>query len=123
MANTFGILTALVLAFSAFVAYKNKEEFELQKEETAIKQRSFDTLSNDFSELVTSIDKLEKNTETANDERDELQAQLDEQNKINDDLDSSIAQKQGELDKVTSSVADAEDKLKELGPIGDLAPK
>lgn len=123
MANTFGILTALVLAFSAFVAFKNKEEFELQKDETAIKQRSFDTLSRTFKDLVADVTELETKAEKANESRDEFQVQLDDQNKINDDLDKTIAQKQSDLDQVTSSVANAEEELKELGNLEELAPR
>lgn len=123
MANTFGILTALVLAFSAFVAYKNKQEFELQKDETAIKQRNFETLSGKYGDLVADVTDLDQKTKDANESRDGLQAQLDEQNNINDDLDKTIAQKQSDLDQVTGSVANAEDKLKELGRLDELAPR
>ena len=40
MANVFGILTAIVLALSVFVAFKNKAAYENEITETAIRERA-----------------------------------------------------------------------------------
>ena len=65
MANTFGILSALVLAFSAFVAFKNKEEFELQKQATISQENSRKVNTKTFDGLVASITTLEEDKATA----------------------------------------------------------
>lgn len=123
MANTFGILTALVLAFTAFVAYKNKEEFQKQLENTKTEQASFDRNTKTFDGLVEVNKGLLADTEMANASRDELNTQLAAQNEENDSLKAMIADKERELERVNGEVTDAEDTLKELGPIADLAPK
>lgn len=123
MANTFGILTALVLAFTAFVAFKNKEEFEKQLKNTQIEQGKFDVNTKTFNQLVADNKQLVAETEAANGRRDELQVKLDKQNEENESLEAKIADKTRELGQVEAKVADQKDTLKELGPLIDLAPK
>ncbi len=123
MANTFGILAALVLAFTAFVAFKNKEEFEKQVKVTEAEQGKFDVNTKTFDGLVADNKQLVADTVAANTSRDEFQGKLDSQNQENEGLQTMITEKERELDQLKAEVADANDTLKELGPIADLAPK
>ena len=123
MANTFGILTALVLAFTAFVAFKNKEEFEKQVQNTNAQQSNLDRNTKTFNGLVDDNKGLLAATVTANESRDELNAKLDTQNEENESLKTMIADNERELERVKAEVADAEDTLKEVGEVATLAPK
>jgi hypothetical protein len=123
MANTFGILSALVLAFSAFVAYKNKEEFEQQKQDTALQETSLKTNNTTFAGLVKSITSLEDVKGVADKSRDDFNEKLEGQAEKNKTVEAEIASQEKNLATTEAMVADANDKLKELGPIGDLAPK
>lgn len=123
MANTFGILSALVLAFSAFVAYKNKEEFETQKQATILQENSLKVNNTTFDGLVADINTLVDEKAVADKSRDDLNVMLEEQTGKNEAVASEIADKEKELERTKTDVANAEDKLKKLGDIKDLAPK
>ena len=123
MANTFGILAALILAFSAFVAHKNKEEFEKQKLATEAESARKDRNQKTFEGLITDIDGLTQEKIDANKERDDFQVKLDEQIKVNETILADSKSKQSELDSVTASLKEKKDTLVELGEIKELAPK
>ena len=123
MVNTLGTLTVIVLAFSAFVAVKNKEEFE--KQDSATEKQSLDKDENTktFNGLLDDIKVLKVETETAETKRDGLRGEVEKQTKANAVVDAEIKTKQSELDSTKSEVADAQEKLKELGDLEELAPK
>ena len=123
MANTFGILSALVLAFSAFVAFKNKEEFTFQKDNTQAEQAKLDINNRSFNALVASIDKLTEEKIAANTSRDEFNVKLEAQAEKNKAVSAEIAMKEKELDSTKAEVAEAEEQLKELGNVEQLASK
>jgi len=123
MANTFGILTALVLAFSAFVAYKNKEEYAAQKIATENEEAMHDRNEKTFTNLTKEIAQLDEDKVTANKSRDEVQVNLDAQVKKIDALKEEEKTKQGKLDSVSASLKAKKDELVEMGPVKELAPK
>ncbi len=123
MANTFGILAALVLAFSAFVAYKNKEEFETQKLATETESTSKVTNQKTFNGLLADIDELTQEKAAANKEHDDFQVKLDAQNAVNEKIEADTKAKQSKLDTVKASLKEKKDTLVELGEIKELAPK
>lgn len=123
MVNTFGILTALVLAFTAFVSFKNKEEFEIQLKNTNNEQAKLDQNTKTFNGLVADNKQLLADTEAANKSKAEYQVKLDAQNTENEGLKTSITTKEKILGEVKDELANADDLLKELGPIASLAPK
>lgn len=123
MVNTFGILSAIVLAFSAFVAFKNKEEFEKQKIATDAEQGRLETNTKTYNGLLASIKQLESDTVDANKSRDDYRVKVEAQTEKNTTVQSEIDDKEKELASTRKEVADAEEKLKELGDIEGLAPK
>lgn len=123
MANTFGILAALVLAFSAFVAFKNKEDFEKQKIASEGEADRLKRNENTYDGLVADIDGLTQEKVEANAKRDDFQAKLEDQNGKNKAVADEISEKEGELTSTKERVADKEEKLKELGDLELLAPK
>ncbi|MGC6465405.1 MAG: hypothetical protein ACON5N_07465 [Akkermansiaceae bacterium] len=123
MANTFGILAVLVLAFSAFVAHKNKEEHQTQLDNIATQERNLDRNTKTFTTLLNDTTALNEETTTTNTERDDFQAKLNLQQGENTAIEKTIADKEAELNEVKTRVADAKDKLKELGDLRGLADK
>ncbi|MDB4652952.1 hypothetical protein OAE39_01620, partial [Akkermansiaceae bacterium] len=123
MVNTFGILSAIVLAFSAFVAFKNKEEFEKQDIATKAEQGRLETNTKTYNGLLASIKQLEADTAISNESRDGFREKVETQIEKNATVQAEIDDKEKELAATKKEVADAEEKLKELGDIEDLAPK
>lgn len=123
MANTFGILAALVLALSAFVAFKNKGELQTQIEVTEVEEARKLTQKNNFDDLVVATEDMVGEMEAASASRDDFQAQLKEQQASNKEIETEISTKDAELKETQDRVAAAKDALDELGDLKDLAPK
>ena len=123
MVNTLGILTAIVLAFSAFVALKNKELFENAVIETARQAKNKETNTENYDGLVTEIKGFEDTRDKAEASRDGLRAEVKKQTEANGAVESQIKTKEAELVSTKAEVADAQGKLKELGDLEELAPK
>ena len=123
MVNTLGILTAIVLAFSAFVALKNKELFEKAVSDTAKQAIDKETNTNTYNGLIEDIKGLEAIREKAEASRDGLRAEVGKQTEANRAVESQIKTKETELASTKAEVADAQGKLKELGDLEELAPK
>lgn len=123
MVNTFGILTAIILAFSAFVAYSNKGQFNTKVELTSAQQKDYDRNVETYNALLEDITSLEDVTKETEVTRDVNLGKLKEQTASNDALKADIASKESELTSTKNKVADAQEKLKELGDLEELAPK
>ena len=123
MVNTLGILTAIVLAFSAFVALKNKELFEKAVSDTAKEAIDKETNTNTYNGLLKDIEGLEAIREEAEASRDNLRAEVKKQTEGNGAVESQIKAKEADLASTKAEVADAQEKLKELGDLEELAPK
>ena len=123
MVNTLGTLTAIVLAFSAFVAYKNKGAFEAQVEQVKAEESDQARLTNSYQGLRGEITALEATKEEASEERDGLRGEVEKQTTANAAVQAEIDTTQKELDSTKNEVADAQEKLKELGDLEELAPK
>lgn len=123
MVNTLGILTAIVLAFSAFVALKNKELFEKAVSDTEQQAQNKETLTARYNKYIEDIKGLEAIREKAEASRDGLRAEVAKQTEANGAVESQIKTKETELASTKAEVADAQGKLKELGDLEELAPK
>ncbi len=123
MATTFGILAALVLAISAFVAFKVKEEHQAQIDASKDLDIAIGVKEKTSKALGEEIDGLVVDKEAANKARDDFKAKLAVQKEENDAAKAAVAEKETELADLEESVAKAEDDLKELGPIKELAPQ
>ena len=123
MANTFGILAAHVLAFAAFVAYKNKEEHQAQIDATKTEEAKRERNTKTYNTLLDDTTALEEETVVTNEARDDFNAKLKVQNEENKAAEEEIATKEAELKEVKDRVAEAETKLKEIGDLQGLAAK
>jgi peptidoglycan hydrolase CwlO-like protein len=123
MANVFGILTALVLALSAFIAYKNKGAYEEKITETG-KQKSLltsseaklATLKVELAALPAQISEVDTNVEKLTGTESLLQKSNVALKEANDLLDTKIAANKEKLDVVRS-------KIDKSGNLEDLAAK
>jgi len=123
MANVFGILTAIVLAVSAFVAYQNKNAY----------QREIDATAQRKEELSKSKARLKLATETydatfakrtdVDSENVKLAETEVAQKKTNADLDGQIKDKTAKVAANKEKLDDIRDKTSKLGEINQLAAK
>ena len=123
MVNILGTLTAIVLAFSAFVALKNKGLFEKAVKDTDLLTDQKSENKSSYDTLVADISKLEGTRKNAEAARDGLRAEVGKQAEANGAVESQIKTKETELASTKAEVADAQEKLKELGDLEELAPK
>ena len=123
MVNTLGYLTAIVLAFSAFVAFKNKEEYTNQKQITENESSKRDRNQKKFEGLVDEIAGLESERDTANQSRDDFAAKLEEQEAKNEQVSKESEEAKSSLEETASRLAGKAKELEELGEIRDLGPK
>jgi len=123
MVNTFGILSAIVLLFAAFVAFKNKEEYTEQISETKIQVGKRDRNTKNFEGLRADIDLLNKEKDTANKSRDELQVKVEEQKETNAGIQKEADASEATLKETKDRLTEKTETLKELGEIEKLAGK
>ncbi len=123
MANTFGILAALVLAFAAYVASKNKDS--LNEEIVKIKSESASLKRNEktFSDLVAEVADLDGQTKDFEAETKVKQGEIQKQQLKNSDIETQIADKEAEAKEAEATADRADEILKELGDARDLIPE
>ena len=123
MANTFAILAFVALLFGAFVAHKNKQFLEDTITATKDEERTKAKLQGTFDTFIKDIDSEEKEKAGYDATYEETQVKLDEQVEANDAVSSEIASKKSDADAAQEKADSADDKLKELGDISQLANK
>lgn len=120
MANAFGIITALVLAATAFFALKNKSALEDQKAVLASEERKLELNNKTFDERKEELSELQSETQAANDENAELTEKLEAQLKTNKTLEDEIEDKKGAAESKKSQVEEGKEKLARFGDLDDL---
>ena len=132
MANVFAILTAIVMAVSAFFAFKNWKAYynddplvlgtdqqgivQKRHEEEARRRKQTKILQGLQEDLKNTHDERVATEKTA----DERLATLKAQEKKNKDLQAKIADYDRKISENKAKIAEMEDKLKETGDIKDL---
>jgi DNA repair exonuclease SbcCD ATPase subunit len=123
MANVFGILTAIVLAVSAFVAYQNKNAYD--REITATNERKSE-LSKSKARLKLASDTYDATfaQRTGVDEENVKLAETEiAQKKTNADLDAQVKDKTAKVASNKEKLDAIRDKTSKLGEINQLAAK
>jgi seryl-tRNA synthetase len=123
MANVFGILTAIVLAFAAFVANKNmtKHETEISNRKTeearlAVSERRLDVTRKDLADTTKSRIETEATV-------DKLHKEKTAQEVVNAKLKEEIEAKTAEVAANKEKLDGIKEKLKNFGDLASLAPK
>lgn len=123
MANVFGILTAIVLAISAFVAFKNKAEYATDLAETQTQKdllaKSEDRLAKDEEILAA----LPPEIQGVEDESDSLSTQESDQKKVNDELAAKIKDKTDQITADKEKLDSIREKTNKVGNVSELASK
>ncbi len=123
MANVFGILTAIVLAISAFVAYKNKAAYETEITNTANRKTE---LNKSNARLKLAKENLATTTAKRNEvDSENLKLAEDEiaQKKTNGELDAQKSEKTAKVAANKEKLDDIREKTSKLGEINELAGK
>ncbi len=123
MANVFGILTAIALALSAFVAFKNHAAYEKDIAATKDRQSELEKsqvrLAADEKELAQlPIDIAEVDAEV-----DKLTADETAQKKINDGLNAQVEEKKAKIAADKEKLDGIREKTAKIGDIPQLAVK
>lgn len=123
MANVFGILTAIVLAISAFVAYKNQGAYQKEITNTQEEKGKLDKSKARLAADQKRLEELPVEIAAIDAEVDKFAAQEAELTKTNTGLKS-------EIDGITKKIADNKQKLDDIraktektGNISELAAK
>ena len=124
MQTTLGILTALALAVSAFLGYKNMEQY---KDQIQVRQNEESKRDNVLRPKLEKTLKERDDTKTAKEEQQKAAAAKGEevvaQQKKLDDLKKEIASKEDQVREQKASIDALADQLKELGDVSELATK
>ena len=124
MANVFGILTAIVLALAAFVAYKNKsayvESSEKAKDVTAKLKVNQELFQKTQDELNATVDKTKNEVEA---EIVKLTEESAAQKKANDDMKLAIETKTAKVNSNKEQLDDVRAKTEQVGDLKELADK
>lgn len=123
MANVFGILTAIVLALSIFVAFKNKAAYEERINETAVQKenlrKSEDRLKiaqNSFNDTVKAKEGVDGEIAQLTDESAKVRKDTEDIKLSNETKTQKVAANKTQLD-------DIRDKTARIGNIEELASK
>lgn len=119
MANVFGILTAIVLALSAFVAYKNKSSYEAQIAETATQTSNLAKSKVRFQTAQDSLTAtLAKEVDIAN-----LTKETADTKKANDDMSLEIETKTAKVNANKEQLDEVRARTEQVGDLKTLADK
>jgi predicted RNase H-like nuclease (RuvC/YqgF family) len=124
MANVFGILTAIVFALAAFVAYKNKSAYETEISATAALR---DKLAKSQARLKaakeTTADVVEKRTREAKEEIVKLAEETEAEKKTTESLKSAIATMTTKLNASKVELEDLRNKAANIDALKGKASK
>ncbi len=124
MANVFGILTAIVLALSAFIAFKNKAAYEKEitstqaEKETLVKTEARLAAAKDRFEVTLPGERKEVEDEVAS-----YTSQEADLTKANATLKSEIETKTAKISASKQKLDDIRERTRKLGDISQLASK
>lgn len=123
MANIFAIITAVLLAASAFIAFKNQEKYADEIENRKIAETHLHTSQVRLKGLRDNRDDtIDKRKGVVSDtvvKRDEEKAEQ----AMNEKMTSDIGEKKSESQRNAEKIKEIEDQTKELGDIQELAGK
>lgn len=123
MANTLGVITAILLAVSAFLAMKNRDRYQAEITNTnSEKTKLADTekkLRNTIAEKESTI----KNRKGVEEEIVTLESDKLAQERANAELKTQIEAKTAEIDSNKQKIDEIKEKTKGVGDLKDLARK
>ncbi len=123
MANVFGILTAIVLALSAFVAFKNKAAYEANIDKTQIEKKKLEDSEIRLAKAQKIVADLPVEIAGVDAEVDQLTSAEAAQNKVNADLTAKVGEQTAKIASNKEKLDDIRSKTEKSGNINELAAK
>lgn len=123
MANVFGILTAIALALSAFVAFKNHAAYEKDLAETATRQKELADNETDLAKDNKILEDLPVEIDGVDAEVDKLTSDESAQKKVNAGLTAQIEEKTKKIAADKEQLDGIREKTAKIGNINELAAK
>lgn len=123
MANVFGILTAIVLALSAFVAFKNQAAFQLSLDATKERKTELAASNKRLAEDEKILAALPIEIKGVDDEVDQFTAEEFAQKKVNSGLTEQIDEKTKQINADKEQLDAIRAKTEKFGNIKELADK
>lgn len=123
MANVFGILTAIVLALSAFVAFKNKEHYDSDIKVTQVQKGLLDNSKKRLADDKAVLKQLPIDRAAVDAEVDTMTAAEATQKKVNDDLKQQVDTKTAKIAANKEKLDDIRAKTEKTGNVNELAAK
>lgn len=121
MANVFGILTAIVLALSAFIAYKNKAAFAAKSTELETSTQTLTTSKARLETVQGVLAELPEQVSGVEGEVAELTTAEGAQQAKNDEIKGQIDTKNAKLAENKGKLDDIREKTQAIGNIEQLA--
>lgn len=122
MSTTLGILTALILAVSIFLGFKNKEQYLLKIEDRKTEESKRDRNRAQLKDTLEDRD----DTKSAKEKREgEAQGKAEDvvkQNNVNDGLTKQIKEKEEQIADQKLKIDQVNEQLKKIGEVGELVP-
>jgi hypothetical protein len=123
MANIFGILTAVLLALAAFVAYKNKDAYQAEVDHRKHEEAQLATSRERLATAQTNLKNTEGELVSTREAIVKLRATEEGHKKTNADLQNQIDSKTQQRDSNKTRLTEIEAKLADLGNIKELVGK
>jgi peptidoglycan hydrolase CwlO-like protein len=123
MANVFGILTAIVLALSALVAFKNKAAYETDLAETQNQKELLAKSEDRLAKVEVVLAALPPEIQGVEDQASALTSKESAQTKVNDDLNAQIKSKSDQIAEAKTQLDDIREKTSKVGNIKELDAK
>lgn len=123
MANVFGILTAVLLALAAFVAFKNKDAYQNEVNHRQEEERKLTASQERLKTAQTNLASTQKELSDTKTEVAKLRETEAAQKKSNDGLKEQIETKTAETQKNKSELDAIKAKIAEIGEIKEIVPK
>ena len=123
MANVFGILTAIVLALSAFVAFKNKAAYEANIEKTQTQKNTLAASELRLTAAQKVLAQLPIDIAAMDAEVEKLAAAETAQTKSNEGLTTQVTAKTAKIAANKEKLDDIRAKTEKSGNINELAAK
>lgn len=119
----FGTLTALVLAFSAWIAYKNDAEYKKQIEYRITEEDNLQQEVDDLKESTVKWNSAIAVKEDFQEKNEGLDAEIAALESSISDIEAEVAQKEADIERLGTEIADANAVMDKVGGARQLVPK
>jgi uncharacterized phage infection (PIP) family protein YhgE len=121
MVKAFGIITAFLIALSAFLAIKNKQAYQGRIDETAVQKQNLAKSTERFNIAVENVNQTSDAIAKTEAETAELNKQSADRKKINDDLKLQSETKTAQVNSNKEKLDEVREKTAEVGNLRELA--